>query len=138
MTERRRGRAGETGAPGGGGTQVPVLSRRRALALAAVVVFAWIVLAVRSEVQQHAILRNQQQIRESQVRIAENQRQIARTQYDQCALRNVGTRRQNALLDSAIAAEKRRATPDPKRIKDLTDFKGTLLDCGSPPAGPRG
>lgn len=66
-------------------------------------------------------------------RVDANSRQIARTQYDQCQIRNTGTRRQNALLQSAIAAEKRKPKPDRKRIADLTNFLGATPDCGPAP-----
>ena len=93
--------------------------RQRTQLFTAVVVLFLAAVTVRTEVQQRQIGRNQQQ--------------IERTQYAQCVLRNEGTARQNVLIDSAIAAEKRRPKPDQKRIHDLIDFRGPILDCGARP-----
>jgi CHASE3 domain sensor protein len=95
------------------------MSRSRTLALFAFVVFAFFVVAVRSEINARAI--------------KDSGREIARTQYDQCAARNEVIGRQNGLLDAAIAAEKRRPTPDSQRIRDLIQFKDDILDCGRRP-----
>lgn len=118
MTDDNGDPAGEAGVPGRHGAGLP-LTRLQVLALAFFVVFAFVVLSVRTELQQR-------QIRSNSVRIAQ-------TQYDQCQLRNQGTRRQNGLINAAIDAEKRKPKPDPKRIQDLTNFLGATPDCGSRP-----
>lgn len=92
------------------------------------VAFAFLVVSVRTELQAR-------QIRAAQAQIAQNQARIVRLQFEQCAARNVATARQNTLLDSAIAAERRRPVPDLRRVRDLTDFKAALLNCGPSPAG---
>ena len=93
--------------------------RQRTQLFTAVVVLFLLAVTVRTEVQQRQIV--------------DNGRRIERTQYDQCTLRNEGTARQNVLIDSAIAAERRRPKPDQKRIHDLTDFKQPVLNCGARP-----
>lgn len=72
------------------------------------------------------IERNAGQIRRSAVRVEQ-------VVYDQCATRNQSVRRQNALLDSAIAAERRKPVPNQRQIKALGQFKGAVVDCGARP-----
>ena len=83
------------------------------------VVAAFLVLAVRTEVQQRQISRNAAR--------------IERLQYDQCQVRNEASARQIALIDSAITAEKRKPVPDAKRIKDLERFRPAVENCGPAP-----
>jgi hypothetical protein len=116
-----QGQAGETGAAGIRGARGhagPALTRRQLIAGGALVLFVFIVLSIRQEVQQRSIGRNQQEIRHNL--------------YTQCAALNVGATRQNGLIDSAIAAERRRPQPDLQRIRDLTRFKVPMLNCGPP------
>jgi hypothetical protein len=116
------GEGGLTGAVGDRGPQGRagrVLTRGQVLATAFFVVLAFGTVSVRQELQQRALARTQHLLRQ--------------TQYDQCLLRNEGTARQNNLIDSGIAAERRKPVPDIKRIRDLTDFKVSLLNCGNPP-----
>lgn len=127
------GEPGHTGTPGRRGRAGPALSAGRVLALAGFVVFVFMVLAGRQEIQQRSIARAQLRLDQQQQQITHNLDLIRQTQYDQCQLRNEGTARQNALIDSAIAAERRKPAPDRKRIADLTAFKGVLLNCGTPP-----
>lgn len=107
MTEQRGAQRG-----------LPV-SRLQAFVIFLVVILAFVVLALRVESNTSEIERSQ--------------RQIAKTQWTQCTARNEATTRQNALLDSAIAAERRRPVPDQRRIRDITKFKGNILDCGVEP-----
>lgn len=96
------------------------LSRRAGFAWFVVTVVAFAAVAFRTEVQAKQIIRNQHR--------------IVQIQYDQCSLRNEGVVRQNGLLDAAVAAERRRATPDQRRIRDLQQFKTAVADCGPAPA----
>jgi hypothetical protein len=111
-----RGPVGRTGARGESGVG---LSDRRLLVIFAVTVVAFTAVAFRTEVNQRAISRNATRIEQ--------------VVYAQCVLRNEGVTRQNVLIDSAIAAERRRPKPDAKRLHDLTEFKGAIVDCGRPP-----
>jgi hypothetical protein len=103
-----------------------VMTSRRMLVIFAVVVVAFTAVAFRTEINQRGIARNQQEI-------GRNARLLQRVVYDQCTVRNQGTARQNVLIDSAIAAERRKPAPDEKRLKDLTDFRGVIVDCGRRP-----
>lgn len=113
------GMPGPAGRPGGRGREGRGLTNTQVTAVFLFVVVAFLVLSIRSEFQQR--------------RIDRNSHMIAVTQYEQCQLRNAGTRRQNMLIDSAIAAEKRKPKPDVKRIEDLTNFRGATPDCGPKP-----
>jgi len=112
------GEAGTAGLRGARGAAGPALTRRQRIAGAALVLFVFVVLSVRQEIQQRSIGRNQQDLRHNL--------------YTQCLALNVGATRQNGLIDSAIAAERRRPQPDLQRIKDLTGFKVPRLGCGTP------
>jgi hypothetical protein len=112
------GEAGTAGLRGARGHAGPALTRRQLIAGAALVLFVFVVLSIRQEVQQRSIGRNQQEIRHNL--------------YTQCAALNVAATRQNGLIDSAIAAERRRPDPDQQRIRDLTRFKVPMLVCGQP------
>jgi Collagen triple helix repeat (20 copies) len=123
-----QGEAGETGAAGARGVRGhagPGLTRRQLVAGFALVLFVFVVLSFRQEVQQRSISHNQQMIRH-------NQEVTDQRMYRQCVALNAGTTRQNGLIDAAIAAEKRRPQPDLQRISDLSRFKLALLDCGPP------
>lgn len=66
-------------------------------------------------------------------RIDANSRQLATVAYRQCQTIDATNQRQIELIDSAIAAERRKPSPDPKRIADLEQFKPSRVDCGPPP-----
>lgn len=66
-------------------------------------------------------------------RIDANSRQLATVTYRQCQTSDAGAKRQIELIDSAIAAERRKPAPDLKRIADLEKFKPNRLDCGPAP-----
>lgn len=83
------------------------------------VVLAFVVLSVRTEIQQRQISRNAHRIEV--------------LNHGQCEVRNAGARNQIRLIDSAIAAEKRKPRPDAKRLRDLEDFKPPVVDCGPKP-----
>lgn len=93
--------------------------RRRTLWVAVAFVVLILGLSVRFELQQR--------------QISGNSHQIAVTQYEQCVIRNEAATRQATLIDSAIAAEKRKPAPDAKRIKDLTNFRPAIESCGPKP-----
>ena len=93
--------------------------RQRTQLFTAVVVLFLLAVTVRTEIQQ-------QQIRSNNARIEV-------LLYGQCVARRADVLRQNALIDSAIAAEKRKPAPDRKRIADLGDFRATVPVCGTPP-----
>jgi len=93
--------------------------RRRTQWFTAVVVLFLAAVTVRTEIQQ-------QQIRSNNAR-------IEALLYGQCVDRRADVLRQNALIDNAIAAEKRKPAPDRKRIADLADFRSTVPACGTPP-----
>jgi len=78
-----------------------------------------VVFAVRSEGQQRQITRQAVE--------------LAQVVYTQCATQDASNARQAALIDTAIAAERRRPRPDPKRIADLEKFRPNRLDCGKKP-----
>jgi hypothetical protein len=122
------GERGQTGRRGARGERGPGPSNARMLVIFVFVVFAFALLAVRSEVQQRRLEATQRQA-------DRNTQQIARTQYDLCLGDRADALRQNALIDNAIAAERRKPAPDAKRIRDLTDFRNTVPDCGQAPAG---
>jgi hypothetical protein len=69
----------------------------------------------------------------NQHRITDGAKDIRRVVYEQCVDRNTTTARQNGLIDKSIEAERRRTKPSPQTIRDLTDFKGTISDCGPKP-----
>jgi hypothetical protein len=69
------------------------------------------------------------------VRVDANTAQIARTQYELCLGQRADALRQNALIDNAIVAERRKLVPDPRRIKDLVDFRNTVPACGPAQTG---
>lgn len=122
----RQGEAGTAGLTGARGQTGRAFTRLQALALFAVVVAAFAVVSVRTEL----ITR---QLRDQQRQVGVNQTHITQLQYTQCTLRNNGTVRQNALIDSAIAAERRKPAPDLQRIEDLSAFKQPTVTCGKPP-----
>lgn len=78
-----------------------------------------IVFAVRTEGQQRQITRNADK--------------LAEVVYTQCVIQDQTAARQIALIDSALAIERRKPRPDPKRIADLTKFKPSRVDCGAKP-----
>jgi len=78
-----------------------------------------VVFALRSEGQQRQITRQAVE--------------LARVVYTQCATQDASNARQAALIDTAIAAERRRPRPDPKRIADLGKFRPDRLSCGRKP-----
>ncbi|HEU4539664.1 MAG TPA: hypothetical protein VFR23_00930 [Jiangellaceae bacterium] len=114
------GAVGAAGPVGKQGTRGTSLSTTQVIVVFLFVVAAFVVLSVRTEVQQRQISRNAERIEQ--------------VFYEQCKIRNVATERQNALLDAAIEAERRKPKPDPKRIADLTAFKGATPDCGPAPS----
>lgn len=132
------GSVGEQGEPGAAGEQGiagtagprghvgPALTRRQLVTGASLVLFVFLLLSVRQEIQQRSISHNQQTI-------TDNQRTTDERIYRQCVALNVGTARQNVLIDAAIATERRLPAPDQQRITDLTKFKLKPLDCGLPP-----
>lgn len=72
-------------------------------------------------------------IRQNADRISAQATRLGQVVYAQCEARRVDIVRRNALLDDAIAAEKRRPKPDAKRLRGLTDFKEGVIDCGRRP-----
>ena len=125
MADADRGPQGEAGVPGRQGAagttgrRGMALSNSRMLAIFLVVVVAFLALAVRQEIQQR--------------QIRSNNARIELLFYGQCVDRRADVLRQNALIDNAIAAEKRKPGPDRKRIADLSDFRNTVPACGTPP-----
>jgi hypothetical protein len=113
------GERGKAGAVGGRGRTGRGLSNTQMTVIFLFVVLAFVVVAGRTEVQQRQINRNAHRIEV--------------TQYEICTTRNAATRRQNALIDAAIEAEKRKPHPDAKRIRDLENFKGATPSCGPKP-----
>lgn len=120
------GEQGTAGIAGPRGHAGPALSGWQKVVGVVFVVAVFALLSARQEIQQRSISRNQQTI-------THNQQVTDERIYRQCVALNVGTTRQNALLDAAVAAERRLPVPDQQRIKDLTQFKLTALDCGPPP-----
>lgn len=62
-----------------------------------------------------------------------NAHRIAVQSWSTCHDFNEGFMRQNAVIDSAIAAERRRPQPDAQRINDLVQFKLPVRNCGPKP-----
>lgn len=120
--EGARGRQGEEGEQGEQGMQSKV-TRNQLLVIFLLLVLAFSLLATRAEINQRAINRNAAEIRE-------NAAEIALLVYQECQTRNATAGRQIALIDAAIAAEKRKPAPDQKQIADLTKFKPVIVDCG--------
>ena len=89
------------------------------LALFLFVVVAFAVVSARTEIQQR--------------QINVNARRLAVLSYAQCQIRAEAANRQRILINSAIAAEKRKPKPDAKRIKDLEDFRPAVENCGPKP-----
>jgi hypothetical protein len=114
-----QGEAGKAGKIGATGRRGFVVSNTQMTAVFLFVVLAFVVLSVRGEVQQR--------------QISSNAHRIEVLFHDQCQTRNAATRRQNALIESAIEAEKRKPKPDMKRVRDLTNFLGATPDCGNRP-----
>jgi hypothetical protein len=102
------------------------MTSRRMLVIFAVVVVAFTAVALRTEVNQRQISRNQQQI-------AENAARIERAVWQECAGRNEGARRLNLIVQASIAGEQRRPDPDLVRIKALEGFKAVIIACGPKP-----
>lgn len=72
---------------------------------------------------------------ESQDRAIErNADRIEGVVYRQCTDQRAYAIRANTTIDSAIEAEKRKPAPDAKRIRDLTNFRLPVGNCGKPPA----
>jgi type II secretory pathway pseudopilin PulG len=67
-------------------------------------------------------------------RIDANTRQLATVTYRQCQTQDATNKRQIELIDSAIAAERRKPAPDRRRIADLEQFKPSRIDCGPAPS----
>jgi hypothetical protein len=95
------------------------VTRLQLLAIFLLVVVAFSIVALRTEVQQRQISRNAAK--------------LAQVVYTQCATQDQTNARQVILLDSAIAAERRKPKPDAKRIADLEKFKPDRINCGRKP-----
>lgn len=93
--------------------------RRRTWVVTLALLAVFVIGQVRSEIQQR--------------QIRSNSHQIAVTQYDGCITRKEADLRQVTLIDSAIAAERRKPKPDAKRIHDLTQFRPAVESCGPKP-----
>lgn len=117
----RQGEAGQAGLRGEKGQRGSApLSRAQALVVLAVVVVAFASMGLLFQRQSGAI--------------RDNQTRIARVQWDQCNLQHDAAVRQVTLIDSAIAAERRKGpAADTKRIRDLEQFKPAVVDCGRRP-----
>ena len=68
-----------------------------------------------------------------QQQISRNAERLAQVVHAQCVIQDQTAARQIELLDSAIATERRKPRPDPKRIADLVKFRPDRIDCGTPP-----
>jgi hypothetical protein len=93
--------------------------RHRSWLFAALLVVIVLGLAARTEVQQR--------------RIGANAARIEVLFWEQCTLGRSAAVRQNALIDSAVQAEKRKPHPDAKRLRDLNQFRPAVADCGTRP-----
>jgi hypothetical protein len=107
-----RGPQGPRG-PRGGQSNV---TRIQLFVIFAVTVFAFTLVAVRTEIQQR--------------QIDANSRRLAVVVHRQCLITDATAARQIALIDSALVAERRKPHPDRKRIADLEKFKPSRVDCG--------
>lgn len=115
--------------------------RRRTWVVALALLAVFVIGQVRSEIQQRQIRGTQRVQAETQRVQAEQQRQIQSNAhrievlvYGACQTRNEVAKRQAKLIDSAIAAEKRKPAPDVKRIHDLEQFRPSVESCGRPPS----
>lgn len=114
--------------------------RRRTWVVALALLAVFVIGQVRSEIQQRQIRGTQRVQAETQRVQAEQQRQIQANAhrievlvYGTCQTRNEAATRQATLIDSAIAAERRKPKPDAKRIRDLTQFRPAIESCGPKP-----
>jgi hypothetical protein len=113
------GAAGEVGAVGRRGRTGRGLSNTQVTVVFAFVVLAFVVLSLRTEIQQRAI--------------SANAHRIEVLFFEQCTIRNITAQNQIKLIDSAIASEKRKPKPDAKRIRDLEQFRPSVVNCGTRP-----
>jgi len=102
------------------------VTRFQLLAIFLLIVFAFGVVAVRTEVQQR-------QLTKVVHKADRNATLLAQAVYTQCTTQDASNARQAARIDIEIAAERRRPRPDPKRIEGLEKFRPNRLDCGRKP-----
>ncbi len=95
------------------------LFRAQMLTIFAVVTIAFTTIAVRTEIQQR--------------QINANSRRLSQVVYAQCMVQSQTAARQIVLIDSAIAAERRKPRPDTKRLADLEKFRPSPINCGRKP-----
>lgn len=103
---------------------------RQRLVIFFVVVFAFGVVSIRTEIQQGRIDVQQQQIRENNFHIAD-------TQHRECLLRNESAVNLNRILDVIISAVKTSpGLTDAERLRRITLYqnaKSRIFDCGERP-----
>jgi len=66
--------------------------------------------------------------------VEKNSDQIKQNQYNACLVLNKGFTRQNAVIDEAISAERKKPKPDANAINNLNRFRLPIQDCGVNPA----
>lgn len=95
-----------------------------------VVVFAFGLISVRTEIQQHQTNVQQRQIAATNVRLAD-------TQYRECLLRNESAKNLNGILDAIIVAVKTtKGLPEAEKTKRIGYYqraKSRFFDCGQDP-----
>lgn len=107
-----------------------LLAYRQRLVIFFVVVFAFGVVSIRTEVQQQRMNSQQRQITAANTRIAD-------TQFRECLLRNESAENLNGILDAIISAVKTApglsAAERERRIRAYEGAKSRTFDCGEDP-----
>lgn len=98
-----------------------------------VVVFAFSLVSIRTEYQQHRINEQQRQITATNLHIAQSQ-------YRECLARNTSARNINKILDALVVAVKTSpqlpATERQRRVLFYESVRSEVVDCGKDPSKP--